>query len=126
MLINKKENKMKLNELKNKLTEANITTFNTENGFDVDINSKKKFLNLIAKLGNHDWIIRNTNGISYFTDSRYSTDERYSNTNCSTHAMIKTIQTIDIYDMNNNGLMIELGTMDKNGKCNEISFYLNK
>jgi len=118
---------MNLNELKNKLTEANITTFNTENGFDVDINSKKKFLNLIAKLGNHNWVTRNTNGVSYFTDSIYSTDERYSNTNCSTHLMIKTVQQINVYGYPlDSSVSIEVCAMDKDGKYNEISFYLNK
>jgi len=116
---------MKLNELKNKLTEANIFTFTTKNGFDVDINSKKKFLNLIAKLGNHNYTTLNSNGISYFTESNYHSQDRYP-MNCSTHLMIKTIQQINVYDMNDYGLMIDLCAMDKDGKYNEISFYLNK
>ena len=117
---------MNLETLRTKVSEANIWTSTTKNGFDVDINSKKKFLNLIAKLGNHNWVTRNTNGVSYFTDSRYSTDERYSNTNCSTHSMIKTIQIINVYDMKDNGVMIEVCAVDKDANYNEISFYLNK
>ena len=125
MLIKTMENKMNLNELKNKLTEANITTFNTKNGFDVDINSKKKFLNLIAKLGNHNYMTLNSNGISYFTESRYHSQDRYP-MNCSTHLMIKTVQIINVYDMKDDEVMIEVCAMDKDGKYNEISFYLNK
>ena len=116
---------MNLNELKNKLTEANIFTFNTKNGFDVDINSKKKFLNLIAKLGEHNYMTLNSNGISYFSESTYQSQDRYP-MNCSTHLMIKTIQQINVYDMNDDGLMIDLGAIDKDGNYKEISFYLNK
>ncbi len=117
---------MNLNELKNKLTEANITTFNTENGFDVDINSKKKFLNLIAKLGNHNYMTLNSNGISYFTESSYHSQDRYP-MNCSTHLMIKTVQQINVYGYPlDSSVLIEVCAMDKDGKYNEISFYLNK
>ena len=117
---------MKLNELKNKLSEANIFTFNTENGFDVDINSKKKFLNLIAKLGEHNYMTLNSNGISYFTESTYQSQDRYP-MNCSTHLMIKTIQQINVYGYPlDSSVVVELCAVDKDGKYNEISFNLNK
>ena len=86
------------NEIKNLLKENKINFYENEDGNGwVDLDQKKKFLNLISKAMNLDWQIVNYNHIAYFTDVKYASHERYGDDySCSTHFKVKEVANIEL------------------------------
>lgn len=85
-------------EIKNLLKENKINFYENEDGNGwVDLDQKKKFLNLISKAMKLDWQIENYNHIAYFTDAKYASHERFDDDySCSTHFMVKEVANIEL------------------------------